>query len=119
MAAANNTLEVGGRDYGISASGYNNNFNLTKLQITGAGTYASLVDVIDNGRRAGGCEVLYVENLQVDPGATLNLNGLRLYARRDGTIYQVSAGQGELYGHGEIINIAAASGSAINSLLLQ
>jgi hypothetical protein len=113
------SLEVGGRDYGISASGYNNNFNLTKLQVTGAGTYASLVDVIDNGRRAGGCEVLYVETLQVDPGATLNLNGLRLYARRDGTIYLVSAGQGELYGHGEIINTAAASGRAINSLLLQ
>jgi hypothetical protein len=112
------TLEVGCRDDGATASGYTNNFVLPELWVTGADTYASLVDGVNNGHRTGDREALYVTTLQVDPGSTLDLNGLRLYAKRGGVIYRVSAGQGSLYGGGKIINTAAASGSAVNLLLL-
>jgi hypothetical protein len=103
--AAPQTLEVGCRDDGTNASGYTNNFVLPNLQVTGANTFVSLVDAIDNGHRASGREALYVTTLQVTTGATLNLNGLKLYAKRGGsTVYRVRAGEGSLYGDGRIID---------------
>jgi hypothetical protein len=110
------TLEVGGQDFGATPSGYDNNFALPELAVTGVNTYVSLVDAIDNGHRAGGREALYVSSLEVGLGATLNLNGLHLYAMRGGIVYRVQAGQGALYGGGRIIDKAASA--AINQLLL-
>ncbi len=98
------SLEVGGRDYGASNTGLTNNFALPELDIIGAGTQAQLVDLIDNGHRAGGHEALYVTNLLVDPGTTLNLNGLKLYAMLDGNMHRVRAGEGSLFGGGKIID---------------
>jgi hypothetical protein len=98
------TLEVGGRDYGAVASGLTNNFSLYLLRLDGAGTQVKLVDNVDNGHRAGGRESLYVNYLQVRPNTTLNLNGIKLYALRSGTMYQVKAGQGSLYGGGKIVD---------------
>jgi hypothetical protein len=113
------TLEVGGEDFGATPIGYDNNFALPELAVTGVGTYVSLVDAIDNGHRAGGREALYVSNLEVGLGATLNLNGLHLYATRGGIVYRVLAGQGVLYGSGKIIDTAAAGTGANFLLLLQ
>jgi hypothetical protein len=99
------TLEVGGQDFGASAAGLTNNFALPMLQVSGAGTQVKLVDQIDNGHRTGGGhEVLYVDTLEVLPGATLNLNGLKLYAYLDGTMHRVRAGEGSLFGGGKIID---------------
>jgi hypothetical protein len=103
-AGGKQTLEVGCRDDGPNDSGYTNNFVIPELQVTGANTYVSLVDVIDNGQWPSR-EALYVTALQVTPGATLNLNGLKLYAKRGGsTVNRVRAGEGSLYGGGKIID---------------
>jgi hypothetical protein len=110
------TIEVGGQDHGADATGLTNNFALPKLRVDGAGTQVKLVDQIDNGHRFGGREVLYVATLLVQPEATLNLNGLKLYAKRGGTIYRVRAGQGSLYGGGQIIDAGALP--SVNMLLL-
>ncbi|MCX5890649.1 MAG: hypothetical protein NTY36_14555 [Deltaproteobacteria bacterium] len=96
---------MGGRDYGASNTGLTNNFALPKLQLDGVGTQAKLVDLIDNGHRAvGGHEVFYADTLEVLPGATLNLNGLKLYAYLDDNLHRVRAGEGSLFGGGKIID---------------
>jgi hypothetical protein len=74
-------LEIGGKDFGENTSGFDGNFHLANLTITDTNTYVYLMDAIDNGNRGAGNahEVLYVENLLVCAGATLNLNGFDLY----------------------------------------
>ena len=52
-------LEVGGSDYGLSSTGFSNNFNLPRLILAGSGTYVNLVDDIDNGYRPSP-EALYL-----------------------------------------------------------
>ncbi len=70
-------LEVGGEDLGHIPSGFTDNFSLGTLHICdNAKVY--LTDAIDNGNR-NSAEALYVENLIIDPNATLNLNGIVLY----------------------------------------
>lgn len=90
-------LEVGGRDYSLSATGVSNNFNLPALTLTGSGTYVNLVDNIDNGHRASP-EALYVNSLNVPAGTTLNLNRLHLYTYLNANIHRVKAGEGNLFG---------------------
>jgi hypothetical protein len=100
-------LEVGGSDVGLSATGGYQNFGVSNLKVEGAGTRVSLVDLVDNGNRAAlGHEVLYVYSLSVNPGATLNLNGLRLYADigPENTPHRVVAGEGSLFGGGTIVD---------------
>ena len=112
-------LEVGGKDYGLSSTGFNNNFNLPALTLkTGSGAYVNLVDNIDNGHRASP-EALYVNSLIVPTGTTLNLNRLHLYTHLSGDIHQVQAGEGALFGGGQIINRPLKPITApINGLLL-
>jgi hypothetical protein len=102
------TLEAGGQDYGANPSGLTNNFALPKLQVDGASTQVKLVDLIDNGHRTGSSrEVLYVDTLEVLPDATLQLNGLKLYAYLDSNMHRVKAGEGNLFGGGKIIDQGA------------
>lgn len=101
--AQQQSLEVGGKDYGLSPDGFNNNFNLPKLNLAGSGTYVYLADDIDNGHRASP-EALYVNSLSVPTGTTLNLNRLHLYTYLSGEIHQVKRGEGDLFGHGQIID---------------
>ena len=107
------TLEVGGWDYGLESYGFSgdNHFILPQLSLFGVGTYVSLVDNIDNGSWVPGHhEALYLNasafgaNLSVPPGTTLNLNNLHLYVYLDGVMHQVKAGEGNLFGGGEIID---------------
>jgi len=98
-------LEVGGEDKGATTAGLVNNFALPKLRLGGAGTRVGLVDLIDNGHRTGGNpEVLYVDTLEVLPNTTLNLNGKKLYAYLSGNMHRVMAGEGSLFGGGQIID---------------
>ena len=90
------SLEIGGRDGGLVNSFFADNFDLNKLSLSGANTYAFLSDGIDNGHRSS-AEALYVDNLYVygfgDPTkehANLNLNGLHLYAMKDSSPYRVT-----------------------------
>ncbi len=98
-------LEVGGEDRGADASGFSNNFNLENLVVQSGGTLIVLTDSVDNGNRHS-LEALYVGALQVLPGATLDLNGIRLYTHKDGAPYLVCHGDGALFGGGVIENSA-------------
>jgi len=110
------TLEVGGADYGVSDAGLIDNFALAQLRLEGSGTQAALVDLIDNGHRAGGREVLYVDILQVLPETTLDLKGLKLYAKLGGNMHRVVKGEGSSFGGGQIID--TSRGKALPSLIL-
>jgi hypothetical protein len=114
-AGPQQSLEVGGRDYGLSATGFSNNFSLPSLTLTGAGTYVYLADTIDNGHRASP-EALYVDSLSVPAGTTLHLKGLHLYTYLNSSIHQVRAGEGHLFGGGQIIDFNSIPG-IINLLL--
>lgn len=70
-------LEVGGEDVGLTPAGFTNNFQHGTLRIE-AGASVFLNDAVDNGNRHSP-EALYVQNLVLEAGATLNLNGIRLY----------------------------------------
>jgi hypothetical protein len=75
------------------------------------GTYVFLTDGIDNGHRSPGVsEVLYTNELGVDPGATLNLNRLALYTYLNKILHRVRAGEGNLFGGGTIIDISETPG---------
>jgi hypothetical protein len=116
-------LEVGGRDYSLSAIGFSDNFNLQALTLTGSGTYVNLVDNIDNGHRSSP-EALYVKSLSVPEGTTLNLNRLHLYTYLGANIHRVVAGEGNLFGGGQIIDVSVKPGAGsipaiILPLLLQ
>lgn len=102
-------LEVGGTDYGLSAFGFSDNFNLPALTLTGSGTYVNLVDNIDNGHRSSP-EALYVKSLSVPAETTLNLNRLHLYTYVGTNIHRVVAGEGSLFGGGQIIDVSVKPG---------
>lgn len=92
------TLEVGSGDDGTGGNG-TNNFGLRTLAI-GEQAAVTLVDYRDNGNRGGSGgadEALYMDMLTLSAGATLNLNGLHLYASGQ----QVLPGP---YGNGMVID---------------
>ncbi len=105
--AVSQHLEAGGQDLGPDDSGFTSNFQLDRLTIEGNGTRVYLADTVDNGNRTSG-EALYVDQLEVLPGARLNLNGIHLYTRssgaEEGDVFLVSAGTGGLVGGGSIID---------------
>jgi hypothetical protein len=115
-------LEIGGTDSGLaglpSDPNVNNyNFDLVKLSLTGSNTYVYLTDALDNGHRSSP-EALYVDFLEVDPGTTLNLDGLRLYTYLNGAAYRVMAGDGNLFGGGLIIDTTVPGVPLPSTLLL-
>lgn len=76
------TLEAAGEDRGPSLAGFYQNFTIHTLMVGGAETAAlSLVDLIDNQPGSELPNALYVDNLIVNAGSTLDLNGLKLYYR--------------------------------------
>lgn len=81
-------LEVMGQDLGLNNAGFShNNFTYGVLTLNSS-TEVQLVDLHDNAPGTGN-EALYVNSLVVPSSATLDLNGLNLYARAvqiEGTI---------------------------------
>jgi len=72
-------LELAGRDFGPSMAGFADNFAFGTLKIE-SGTVLELADLFDNGNRYGGkAEALYVGDLFLGTGATLDCAGLNLY----------------------------------------
>jgi len=93
-------LEVMSRDIGPDIAGFSSGFALGTLRLANS-TYVRLVDLSDNSPGlATEREALYVNSVIVPGGATLDLNGLRLYARatqidgpiQGGTIERVADG---------------------------
>ena len=74
-------FEVAGRDIGTAPEGWDLNFELGTLTLGGSAGVGQvvLVDTFDNQPGWDGSEALYVRNLVVGPGSTLDLNGLHLY----------------------------------------
>ena len=92
-------LEVMSQDLGNTSAGFDQNFAYSTLELT-ANTY---VELVDNAANSPGDtpEALYVNDLIVPAGATLNLDGLNLYAQTEqinGTIIAGGASvSGEVY----------------------
>jgi hypothetical protein len=73
-------VEVAGEDMGPVWEGFTENFALGTLQLGGADVgQLRLVDDFDNQPGCEGSEALYVTNLVLGAGSTLDLNGLNLY----------------------------------------
>ena len=72
-------LEVAGRDIGLQPSGFDSNFALGNLVIGGADeANLRLQDLVDNGNRSSS-EALYVHDVTLAAGSTLDMNNLNLY----------------------------------------
>lgn len=99
---APNIFEVAGNDLGTVTAGLTNNFALEGLTLGGAEGVAlvQLLDVEDNfGVESVGSEALYVENLIIGAGSTLDVAGLNVYYLNgtfDGTVTD-SVGGGGVY----------------------
>jgi hypothetical protein len=75
------TFEAAGEDQGRILDGFVNNFALDELELE-AGVSVRLEDLFDNAHRfgpGGDDETLYLRGLVLGAGATLDLNGLKLY----------------------------------------
>ncbi|MDY7011608.1 MAG: PEP-CTERM sorting domain-containing protein [Planctomycetota bacterium] len=73
-------FESAGEDMGAVVAGFDNNFALGTLQLGGVDIgQIQLVDNFDNQSGWVGSEALYVANLILGAGSTLDLNGLNLY----------------------------------------
>ncbi len=103
-------LEAMSQDLGNVAAGFNQNFAYGTLQLT-ANTYVELVDLADNAP-GNTPEALYVNDLIVPAGATLNLDGLHLYVHSEQINGTVVAGGAVI--SGEIYDDANGNGSLDN-----
>jgi len=73
------TFEVAGRDIGLQPTGFDDNFALGGLVIGGASdAKLRLQDVVDNGNRSSP-EALYVHDVTLSAGSTLDMGNLNLY----------------------------------------
>ncbi len=84
-------LEAMGRDLGNSVPGFGSNFTIGSLSLASGAT----VRLVDQSRNSGdgAAEAVYVDALDVAPGTTLDLNGLKLYARSASIRGNVVGGQ--------------------------
>lgn len=80
------TVEVAGADLGADAAGFVNNFTLGSLVVgdDATPTKVRLKDAFDNGNRGLAAEALYVHDIVVGPGSTLDLRYVKVYY--DGTL---------------------------------
>ncbi|MFB3894663.1 MAG: hypothetical protein ACE15C_21895 [Phycisphaerae bacterium] len=74
------SIEVAGLDMGAVPSGLDDNFALGTLTLGGADVgNVKLVDSTDNQPSWSGREALYVSDLVLGSGSSLDLNGINLY----------------------------------------
>ncbi|MDX1928507.1 MAG: RHS repeat-associated core domain-containing protein [Pirellulaceae bacterium] len=97
-------LEVMSTNLGANTSGFNENFSHRVLEILGSNV--RLVDEANNAPGAGS-EVVYVDSLRVGNGASLDLNGLTLYARS-------ISNEGQIVG-GSVVLIPDGGSLSLNS----
>ena len=113
--SGNHVLEAMSQDRGNVANGYTKNFSYGAILLD-SGAFLDLVDESTNS--AGPLpECVYANSLIVSPGATLDLNGLHLYARlsliegvvTNGNVSEVATGGGAL-------SINSAIGGSISNV---
>ena len=95
-------FEVGGDDLGAVMAGFNNNFAMNKLQIGSPGNdfaKVMLVDDYDNQADGADNEALYVHDIEIQAGSTLDLGAFDIYY--DGTLTEngtvIRTGGGDIY----------------------
>jgi protocatechuate 3,4-dioxygenase beta subunit len=100
-------LEAMSQDLGNVAAGFSDNFAYGTLQLA-ANTY---VELVDNAANSPGNtpEALYVDDLIVPAGATLNLDGLQLYVHTEQINGTIVAGGAVV--SGEVFNDVSGSGT--------
>jgi len=76
-SAGVDSFEVAGRDMGAVAEGFSRNFVVDTLRIGGADV--GMVQLVNYRDNQDGPEALYVRNLYISAGSYLDLNGLNLY----------------------------------------
>ena len=101
------------QDLGNVAAGFIKNFDYGTLAL-GNGTYVRLVDNAHNSS-ASGSEALYVNGLIVPSGATLDLNGLHLYARGSQILGQVLNGSVSYPPAGGAVVLNSPTSGALNT----
>ena len=106
-------LEVMGADLGNVAAGFNQNFACGKLNVANK-TLVQLVDFSDNSSGTN-AEAIYVNSVIVSAGATLDLNGLNLYARSSQIVGTVTNGSIILFADGGPIRLGTVTPGSISS----
>ena len=93
-------VEVAGKDLGRDPNGWISSFALATLQLGGDANSGKiqLVDNYDNQPGWDGHEALYVENLVINAGGSIALDGLRLYFRNSGGPKELYLGDVDLDG---------------------
>lgn len=108
-----NFIEIGSVNYGSSLEGFEGNFALDSLLLFDAGTILTLLDSFDNQPSVMGKEALYVKDLFLGEGVTLNLNGFDLYCLNfDSENAQIN------YNGGHLVNIEMLQETAMMGELL-
>ncbi|MFB3891891.1 MAG: beta strand repeat-containing protein [Phycisphaerae bacterium] len=92
-------METAGKDLGAVAAGWTDNFVLGTLTLGGtAAGRIKLVNSATNQPGFAGPEALYVNNLVMNAGAAVNLNGLNLYYKNGGDPKRLYPGDATLDG---------------------
>ena len=108
LAGAMQALEVMSEDIGPGPTGLDRtlpgHYPLAALRVGPTPTTVDLVDSHDNdGLGQGACEALYVNELIIEPGATLNTNACRIY-------YQTLTNNGTVDDPANLIEIVGLAG---------
>ena len=107
-AGGQQLVEAGGLDFSTLTDLLNNgNFGFGQMVVgtPGQATEVVLLDIADNGNRAGGFEAVYLygngngDGLVINNGSTLVLNDLNVYASIGGTLTHINA----LFGAGQTL----------------
>ena len=115
------TLEVAGKDIGPDVNGLTDNFALEGLTLGDPNNSnlvkVQLIDTYDN-QDDGQTECIYVENLAMHTGATLDLNGLTLYYLNDESpdAYLADGGVFDSAGGGALVQIPEPATLALLTL---
>ena len=83
------TLEVAGYDEGDDVVGFVDNYSLAEL-IVGQTSSNTVVKLVDNFDNATGTEVLYVEDITIALGSTLDIGSIDIYALSINDVTRIS-----------------------------
>jgi hypothetical protein len=100
--------EVAGKDVGATPAGWVNNFVVGTLTLGGSASGSiTMVNYWSNNSGWSGAEALYVNQLNILPGARVNLKTLNLYYLNGGSPKQLFMGDSNLDGRVDATDFAA------------
>lgn len=104
--AAADDVEAAGQDIGAVPAGWEGNFALGTLTLGGVDVgRIRLVDEHDNQQDGPANDALYVHNLILSTGATIDLNSLKLYFLKGGQPERLFAGDANLTGDVDLMDL--------------